>query len=723
MTVRSGATPNGHVDAHPVTAPRTPVAASEAAVATAACPTEPYWQVVQTDPADFSGWTQLIAVAEKLDDIVKLRTVYDAFLAEFPLCYGYWKKYADAEARLGAALIGDDGDPSAANVVHACVGAVYERGVAAIPYSVDLWTHYCTFAIGQRHDGETVRGLFERGLAYVGMDWLAHPLWDKYLDFEANSGNGTPAHVAALYSRVLQMPLRELDKYWTGFVEYVDGKKAEVVVPEEELREIAAEVTQQPPPPLPEATGEGADEAAAAAAAAAAARAAETLGDPRLAKYRDARRALYEATAAVRAAREPFEAAIKRPYFHVKPLDDAQVANWEAYLTHEETAGDVPSVIRLYERCLIPCANYPALWLRYAKATEHQQGPDAARAILQRATRVFVKRHVEVHLALARFEERQGDVEAARDVYKHVADDVAPGLLRATVEHANMERRMGEPGRAKVVFEAAMAVERSKEGTQSKVYGVLVNQYVAFLDEALGDEDAARAVYDVACKEAAGNALVWEGAVNFERHRTGRPVDERLRRVRALVGRACGKADVDGDGSGSAEDGERASGDGEAAKGGSRAERSDGTEASAAAGSEGYAVRRQAAETAGAPGLAATDQERLSSYAVEFAGLVGDAADVAAAEDAHESWFPQTTKASESRKRARDAAAAAAADGNNVTAKTAKADPSVTAAAAAHHAAAAAAYQYSGYQYPGAAGAYQYPSGAYAGYPGYPASY
>jgi hypothetical protein len=35
----------------------------------------------------------------------------------------------------------------------------------------------------------------------------------------------------------------------------------------------------------------------------------------------------------------------------------------------------------------------------------------AARAILQRATRVFVKRHVDAHLALARFEERQGDVE------------------------------------------------------------------------------------------------------------------------------------------------------------------------------------------------------------------------------------------------------------------------------------------------------------------------
>ena len=62
-----------------------------------------------------------------------------------------------------------------------------------------------------------------------------------------------------------------------------------------------------------------------------------------------------------------------------------------------------------------------------SKATERTQGVDAARAILQRATRVFVKRHAEAHLALARFEERHGDVEAARAAYTHVAEEVAPG--------------------------------------------------------------------------------------------------------------------------------------------------------------------------------------------------------------------------------------------------------------------------------------------------------
>ena len=58
----------------------------------------------------------------------------------------------------------------------------------------------------------------------------------------------------------------------------------------------------------------------------------------------------------------------------------------------------------------------------------------------------------------------------------------------------------------------------------------LVNQYAAFLDEALGEEESARAVYDEAIAAAPGNPLVWEGAVHFERHRAGSPGGERLRK-------------------------------------------------------------------------------------------------------------------------------------------------------------------------------------------------
>lgn len=76
------------------------------------------------------------------ENILKIRKVYDAFLAEFPLCYGYWKKYADHEAHLG----------SVDKVVE-----VYERAIQGVTYSVDMWLHYCIFAISTYGDPDTVR--------------------------------------------------------------------------------------------------------------------------------------------------------------------------------------------------------------------------------------------------------------------------------------------------------------------------------------------------------------------------------------------------------------------------------------------------------------------------------------------------------------------------------------------------------------------------------------
>lgn len=73
--------------------------------------------------------------------MVKARTVYDGFLAEFPLCYGYWKKYADLELKKSG--------PAACETV-------YERGVTAVAYSVELWVHYTTFA-RDRKTPETIR--------------------------------------------------------------------------------------------------------------------------------------------------------------------------------------------------------------------------------------------------------------------------------------------------------------------------------------------------------------------------------------------------------------------------------------------------------------------------------------------------------------------------------------------------------------------------------------
>jgi len=55
---------------------------------------------------------------------------------------------------------------------------------------------------------------------------------------------------------------------------------------------------------------------------------------------------------------------IKRPYFHVKPLEKGQLKNWKDYLDYEIEQGDRDRIIVLFERCLIACALYDEYWTK-----------------------------------------------------------------------------------------------------------------------------------------------------------------------------------------------------------------------------------------------------------------------------------------------------------------------------------------------------------------------
>lgn len=62
---------------------------------------------VQASPDDFENWEKLVRAVEGLEGglnrnsspqaITAARSIYDRFLAKFPLFFGYWKKYADLE--------------------------------------------------------------------------------------------------------------------------------------------------------------------------------------------------------------------------------------------------------------------------------------------------------------------------------------------------------------------------------------------------------------------------------------------------------------------------------------------------------------------------------------------------------------------------------------------------------------------------------------------------
>ncbi|KAF8412047.1 hypothetical protein HHK36_004607 [Tetracentron sinense] len=438
--------------------------------------------------------------------MLKIRKVYDAFLAEFPLCYGYWKKYADHEARLG----------SIDKVVE-----VYERAVEAVTYSVDIWLHYCMFAISTYGDPDTIQSdtshcfrLFEHGLAYVGTDYLSYPLWDKYIEYEYAQQNW--CHLAIIYTRILENPIQQLDHYFNsifvmdavGSLGLTGNKTRAMAVPHGNcFKELAgsrplsevrtAEEAAAMVAANLEASGQGVEgvvhsddvEESLKPASAGLTEAEE------LEKYITIREEMYKKSKEFNSKIIGFETAIRRPYFHVQPLNGAALENWHNYLDFIERGDDFnkvssylpnisvrkegPSfrirgapcsangVVKLYERCLIACANYPEYWIRYVLCMEASGGMDLANNALARATQVFVKRQPEIHLFAARFKEQNEDISGARAAFQLVHTGISPGLLEAIIKHANMEHQLGNMEDVLSLYEEAIATEKGKGQSQA----------------------------------------------------------------------------------------------------------------------------------------------------------------------------------------------------------------------------------------------------------------
>ncbi|KAG5567378.1 hypothetical protein RHGRI_002807 [Rhododendron griersonianum] len=281
---------------------------------------ERLWSIVRTNSLDFNAWTALIEETERIweGNILNIRKVYDSFLAEFPLCYGYWKKYADHEFNLS----------TVDRVVE-----VYEQAVQAVTYSVDIWLHYCLFAIGAYGDGETVRRLFDRGLAYVGSDYLSFTLWDKYIEYEYMQQEWS--RLASIYTRILENPNQQLDRYLNSFKELAASRPlselmtaeeaAAAVIPEAGAHEIEGEVN-------PNAV-ESAKPVSAGLTEA-----------EELEKYIAIREEMFKKAKEFDSKIIGFETAIRRPYFHVRPLNVAELENWHNYLDFFEQGDDFNKV-------------------------------------------------------------------------------------------------------------------------------------------------------------------------------------------------------------------------------------------------------------------------------------------------------------------------------------------------------------------------------------------
>ncbi|XP_073318022.1 pre-mRNA-processing factor 39-1-like isoform X3 [Primulina huaijiensis] len=454
---------------------------------------ERLWSIVKANSLDFNAWTSLIEETERVaeGEILKIQKVYDAFLTEFPLCYGYWKKYADHEAR----LISMDK-----------VAEVYERAVQSVTYSVDMWLHYCVFAVGTYGDPDAIRRLFERALEYVGSDYLCFPLWDKFIEYEISQQDWP--RIATLYTRVLGVPNQQLDRYFEGFKELVANR------PLSELRtaeEAAATAFTNSETNSEENEGEiptGALEQSFKPLNA-------NLKDAEeLEKYISIREEIYKRAKEFDFKIIGFETAIRRPYFHVRPLNAAELENWHDYLDFVEGEDEFNKIVKLYERCLIACANYPEYWIRYVLCMEASGSMELADNALARATQVFVKRQPEIHLFAARFREKRGDISGARASYQLVHTGISPGLQEAIIKHANMEHRLGNLEDACSLYEQAIAIEKGKE--HSLTLPLLFAQYSRFMFLVCGKVDEAREILDQGLEIAQLSKPLLEAMIHLE---------------------------------------------------------------------------------------------------------------------------------------------------------------------------------------------------------------
>ncbi|XP_024519001.1 pre-mRNA-processing factor 39 isoform X1 [Selaginella moellendorffii] len=334
--------------------------------------------------------------------------------------------------------------------------------------------------------------LFERGLSHVGTDYLAHQLWDKYIDFEYSHSNWVG--ITQLYTRILQIALQALDRYFSHFKELANNRPiAELKGPED-----SAEADNTVPEQIDKA---GADETA------------EAPKDPEVERFIRRREELYKSTKEWDAKVREYETAIRRPYFHVKPLDDLQLLNWHRYLDFLEKEGDFDKIVKAYERCVIACANYPEYWIRYIHTMEAKSRSEIADDALDRALHIFVKRRPEIHIYAARFKERREDAAGARKEYSVLSSEIAPGLLEVISKHANFEKRQGNIDGACAIYESALEVEKAKE--ESRVLSFLYIQYIRFLSEA-GLSGKSKEILALALEKLPNSKVILEAAIHFE---------------------------------------------------------------------------------------------------------------------------------------------------------------------------------------------------------------
>ncbi|KAH9514534.1 PRP39 pre-mRNA processing factor 39 [Bulinus truncatus] len=464
-----------------------------------------YWKTVDDNPMDFTGWTYLLQYVDQESDPADCRRAYEAFFSHYPYCYGYWKKYSDMEKK--------HSNPEKAK-------EVFEKGLRAIPLSVELWLHYINFFITDFstdvNSKDKIRKLYERALAASGLEFRSDKLWDSYIAWE--NMNGNLKAVTAIYERLIRTPTQLYSHHWDNFKRHISLHHPKEILDIDTFLKLRSEVLNKSSSYLIEDEDEvGLDEALQVGDSTeidAPPGMLATMGDEKeikkiRTKYIETREVIYNQNEAEVSRRWTFEENIRRPYFHVKPLERGQLKNWREYLDEEINQGNHNRIMVLFERCMIACALYEDFWMKYAKYLE-QHSLDGVRSVYQRACDIHLPKKPYIHLAWAAFEERRDNYPLARKILMNIENNV-PGLAMVCMRRISLERRSKNHKAAEDLFQTY--IEKAVSHKSKTFFSI---KYARYLQKVMGDTERARKILNDALQMDNTNEKVFLQLLDVE---------------------------------------------------------------------------------------------------------------------------------------------------------------------------------------------------------------
>lgn len=338
-----------------------------------------------------------------------------------------------------------------------------------------------------------MNSLFERGASSVGLDFLAHPFWDKYIEYEERVE--AQDKIFAILGRIIHIPMHQYARYFNRYRELAMTRPLSELAPAEIISQFRAEIEAASSHVPPGAKAE-----------------AEIERDLRL-RIDNYHLEVFTKTQTETTKRWTYESEIKRPYFHVTELDEGQLTNWNKYLDFEESEGSYSRIQFLYERCLVTCAHYDEFWLRYARWMGAQPGKEEeVRNIYQRASCLYVPiANPTVRLHYAYFEEMSGRTDVAKDIHNAILFTL-PNHVETIISLANFSRRHGGLGAAIEVYKTQLDSPDCEMATKA----ALVAEWARLLWKIKGAPDDARKVFQANQQYYMGSRPFWTSYLMFE---------------------------------------------------------------------------------------------------------------------------------------------------------------------------------------------------------------